>query len=393
MFCMNCGQTLPDGAKFCMKCGTPIGAVSPTASTNSETINLDGTHTFAPAMCPNCNAHMKVDTSTKVARCDTCGTECLVQDAIKTLTVKGNVQVGNATINVNGTNIDSLLKRIEILLSDGNYDGVMSKCNTILDLDPTNGKAYLYMLLASLGCRNINELANRHSPFDNNYYYPKVMKYSDTNTKTQVYNYATSIRAKVEAEQRRHEAELEAKQKNPKLGDIIYFGTTKDNERIWWKVLDVKERNAFLICKKIFPLMPYNYKLGPITWKDCTLRMWLNNEFLRENFSASESARIIPSNVINENNPKHKAKGGASTIDRVFLLSISEANYYYSINALNDLDNSWWLRSPGRNQACASYFGKGTAFDEHDCVHEWGQEVNRTKYVRPVLWLSLEDLS
>ena len=26
MFCMNCGKVLPDGAKFCMYCGTPLGA-------------------------------------------------------------------------------------------------------------------------------------------------------------------------------------------------------------------------------------------------------------------------------------------------------------------------------------------------------------------------------
>ena len=26
MFCMNCGKALPDGAKFCMYCGTPLGA-------------------------------------------------------------------------------------------------------------------------------------------------------------------------------------------------------------------------------------------------------------------------------------------------------------------------------------------------------------------------------
>ncbi len=29
MFCMNCGQDLPEGAKFCKRCGTPLGAVSP----------------------------------------------------------------------------------------------------------------------------------------------------------------------------------------------------------------------------------------------------------------------------------------------------------------------------------------------------------------------------
>ena len=153
MFCMNCGQQLPDGAKFCLNCGTPQGAVSPTGTTQSETINLDGMHTFVPAMCPNCNAHMKVDTTSNVARCDTCGTECLVQDAIKTLTVRGNIQVGNATINVSGTNTDGLLQRVEIMLGDGDFDGAMSKCDTILDSDPTNGRVYFFMLMSDLGCR------------------------------------------------------------------------------------------------------------------------------------------------------------------------------------------------------------------------------------------------
>ncbi len=120
---MNCGKTLPDGAKFCKFCGTPQDAVAPTAPSNSETINLDGTHTFVPAMCPNCNAHMKVDSSSKIARCDACGTECLVQDAIKNLSVRGNVQVGNATINVSGANTESLLKRAEIMLTDGDFLG------------------------------------------------------------------------------------------------------------------------------------------------------------------------------------------------------------------------------------------------------------------------------
>ena len=180
MFCMNCGQELPDGAKFCMKCGTPQGAVSPTETPQAETINLDGAHTFVPAMCPNCNAHMKVDSSLKIAHCDSCGTECLVQDAIKALSVNGNVSVGKAsisvegadTVNINagGTNIDALLKRIEIMLADGDFSGAMSKCDTILDSDPTNGKVYLFMLLTDLKCRTRMELSQQPS-FENNPYW------------------------------------------------------------------------------------------------------------------------------------------------------------------------------------------------------------------------------
>ena len=112
MFCMNCGQQLPDGAKFCMQCGTPQGAIAPGKAIGSEALQMNENRTFVPAMCPNCSAHMKVDSSTKIARCDACGTECLVQDAIKALNVKGNVQVGNATITINGVSTDSLLQRV-----------------------------------------------------------------------------------------------------------------------------------------------------------------------------------------------------------------------------------------------------------------------------------------
>lgn len=193
MFCMNCGKTLPDGAKFCKFCGTPQDAVAPTAPSNSESINLDGSHTFVPAMCPNCNAHMKVDSSSKIARCDNCGTECLVQDAIKALNVRGNVQVGNATINVNGTNTESLLKRTEIMLADGDFLGAREKCDIILDSDPTNAKAYIAMLMAVLNVRRQDDLANCRQPFDNNNYYLKAMQFGDEKTKAKLSGYIEQI--------------------------------------------------------------------------------------------------------------------------------------------------------------------------------------------------------
>ena len=196
---MNCGQQLPDGAKFCMKCGTPQGAVSPqanissTVTTTSETINLDGRHSFVPAICPNCNAHMEVDLSSKIARCKTCGTECLVQDAIKTLNVRENVQVGNATITVNGTNIENLLQRVEIMLSDGDFKGAIEKCDTILDSDPKNGQSYLFMLMADLGCKKRSDLSLQRYLFDNNRYYYKAVQYGNNELKTKLIGYNIEI--------------------------------------------------------------------------------------------------------------------------------------------------------------------------------------------------------
>ena len=244
MFCMNCGQQLPDGAKFCLNCGTPQGAVSPTGTTQSETINLDGMHTFVPAMCPNCNAHMKVDTTSNVARCDTCGTECLVQDAIKTLTVRGNIQVGNATINVSGTNTDGLLQRVEIMLGDGDFSGAMSRCDTILDTDPTNGRVYLYMLMSQLCCRRRNNLADQKTAFDDNQYYLKAMQYGDPELRNELQGYINSINAR---------------NNNPEIGDEIHFGTN-NGQRIWWKVLSVRDHTALIISSKIICEKPYQYR-------------------------------------------------------------------------------------------------------------------------------------
>lgn len=367
MFCMNCGQQLPDGAKFCLNCGTPQGAVSPTGTTQSETINLDGMHTFVPAMCPNCNAHMKVDTTSNVARCDTCGTECLVQDAIKTLTVRGNVQVGNATINITGTNTDSLLQRVEIMLGDGDFNGAMSKCETILDSEPTNGKVYFFMLMANMHCKNRNELASKVKPFDGNQYYLKAMQYGDPELKNELQGYINVI---------------EAKLKNPKVGDEIYFGT-QNGQYIWWKVLRTQDRMAFIISSYNICTMPYHHSGGKITWENCTLREWLNNDFISGYFTPAEQSRIIPCKLNNDNNPEYKTPGGIPTTDKVFLLSIHEAKTIFPNDQARANGSGWWLRSPGlpSNAACVDNDGE---------VATIGNRVDGNYGVRPAMWIQLD---
>lgn len=59
MFCMNCGKALPDGARFCMYCGTPLGAAPAPAAArfclpgrkylSCETLYPGGTYTESPA--------------------------------------------------------------------------------------------------------------------------------------------------------------------------------------------------------------------------------------------------------------------------------------------------------------------------------------------------------
>lgn len=394
MFCMNCGQQLPEGAKFCLNCGTPQGTVSPAGTAQAETINLDGMHTFVPAMCPNCNAHLKVDTSSKVARCDTCGTECLVQDAIKTLTVKGNVQVGNATINVSGINTDALLQRVEIVLSDGDFQGAMEKCNTILDSDPTNGNAYFFMLLADLRCKHRAELANQESLFDGNPYYKKVMQYGDNKLQTELLGYVSIIKKRIDEKQgikeeneekeRIEEEKLKDKLKALKIGDTFSFGTFNEIP-MEWIVLKIQGQMAFIIKTNVLEEFYKRYHIpgSDITWRGCTLRTWLNNEFLNTSFTTAEKTRIIPYQINNANNPQYKIWGGVPTIDKIFLLSIQEAETLFNNDQARAVNEIWWLRSPGAYQKYAAIV------NQCGIINKEGVHVNEYGFVRPAMWINL----
>ncbi len=397
MFCMNCGQQLPDGAKFCLNCGTPQGAVSPNGSTESKSDNTKDNSTFKPAMCPNCNAHMKVDPSCMLARCDACGTECLVQDAIKALasvTVKQDIQVGNATFNVSSTNTDALLKRIEIMLADGDFRGAMSKCDTILDSDPTNGKVYFFMLMCNLGCKNRNDLANQPVPFVDNQNYIKAIQYGDDILRSELGEYVNTVNERVEAERKRKEEENEAKLKNPKTGDYFYFGSY-NGKRISWEVLRIQDRMALIISSEICSMQyqqsgddswPYLKSSDSITWSDCTLRKWLNNDFINGSFSQMERTKILPCKLNNDNNPRYNTPGGDSTTDKVFLLSIYEVEYFqanhfsYWIN----ICKGWWLRTPGKNPNYVAYV------DNEGSIITDGYNAGGKYIVRPAMWIKLD---
>lgn len=159
-----------------------------------------------------------------------------------------------------------------------------------------------------------------------------------------------------------------------KKGDIIKFGNyPQDNNGsktpIEWLVLDVKENEALLISRYGLDRKQYHSR-EVITWEDCNLRKWLNSDFLKSAFSEEEANRIKESELKNENNPKYDTHGGNDTKDRIFCLSIAEAEQYFSNNENRQcrptayvrkqgayVSNDccfWWLRSPGYCQNLAA---------------------------------------
>ena len=193
------------------------------------------------------------------------------------------------------------------------------------------------------------------------------------------------------------------------VGDVITFGRyEQDNdpengpEAVEWQVLAVENGRALVISKYALDAKAYHEVNTGVTWETSSLRAWLNGEFYDSTFSPVEKERILTVTVSNPDNRKYDVKGGNDTEDRLFLLSISEAELYFpdsmsrkaSVSEFARAHNAntgpagsgtwWWLRSPGFSDAHAAYvYTMGLVYDN-------GYYVSTAEgSVRPACWISL----
>ena len=194
-------------------------------------------------------------------------------------------------------------------------------------------------------------------------------------------------------------------------GGFVFLGayeqdnnTSNGKEDIEWLVLEVKDGKALVISKYALDCKQYNTSYTDVTWETCTLRKWLNNDFINAAFSADEKAMIPTVTVSADKNPDYNTNPGNATQDQVFLLSITEANKYFSSDSARECKptdyavasgaNSfsgnclWWLRSPGYDRIDAAYvLNDGT-------IPKYGGIVDAdSAAVRPAMWIDLSSLN
>ena len=205
------------------------------------------------------------------------------------------------------------------------------------------------------------------------------------------------------------------------VGDTVTFGTYEQNnnysdgnENIEWVVIDKQEDKIMVVSKYIIAEQPFNTtNEGHISWENCTLRKWLNNDFLNEAFSGAEKNLITDTTVFSTEYPVVGATYSTtdySTTDKIFLLSENERNMLSSVDALkgivtesvialfSDAANSdvaninpsnfeplWWLRTTWEyaDDPCASVV-YGVDYDG------WTYAVEENAGVRPAMWISLK---
>ncbi len=183
-----------------------------------------------------------------------------------------------------------------------------------------------------------------------------------------------------------------------KVGDVFEYGSYGGS--IEWQVLDIQDGKAFVIASKALDAKVYNEDYVDITWNLCTLRTWLNNDFMNSAFSSSEKSAIVLSKVENKDNPDYNTPGGEDTEDYIFLLSIDEAKKYFTTEEARkatatekaDKDGvkvrggycNWTLRSPGYTALCSA----GVGADGY--VYTDGSYISvDSNGIRPAMWVTL----
>ena len=128
-------------------------------------------------------------------------------------------------------------------------------------------------------------------------------------------------------------------------GSYVTFGRYPQNkytapEPIEWLVLDNDGETALLISKHGLDGREFhNVFPDAVGWSLCSLRKWLNIDFLRKAFNDDEQQRITESVLHNDDtvfedwDGKVKVtKGCSDTRDKIFCLSIDEVEHYFADN-------------------------------------------------------------
>ena len=181
------------------------------------------------------------------------------------------------------------------------------------------------------------------------------------------------------------------KVKDIRIGDIYDFGLYEQDgnilngrEKIEWIVLDKRGAALLLISRYVLEDEFYNWPVKAAVWEDCSLRERLNEGFFNKAFRGEEQERIVRV-------PLKNGFRNNITEDKVFLLSVKEAEKYFASDTEraakerdedgNFLRSSWWLRKSGKNIEQPAIVNKSGN------IQKDGGDFEDSAGVRPAMWV------
>ncbi len=195
---------------------------------------------------------------------------------------------------------------------------------------------------------------------------------------------------------------------NVSVGSTIMFGiydqdnnTSNGKEEIEWIVLAVEGNKALIISQYALDSKPFNKTIytTSTTWENCTLRTWLNGTFYDAAFG-DDHHNMIVSSMVKADSITSLGFAGNNTTDKVFLLSRTEVNKYFSSVSSRQCKATrlcysqgayrsdigachWWLRT----RCGGGYYAIVLASGDFKAD---GTNVNNNDIcVRPAMWIDL----
>ncbi len=404
MKCKQCGAENREGNCFCQSCGSKLETEIICVACGEKN---DSSYSF----CKNCGRPLnqsktlvgtaKNETYLKTASQNTDG-----KQKKSPLLIAGIAAVGVAALFLVNQKIiqpSMTYKTAESLMADGNYEEAVEKFSELEDYKDAPGRLLeaKYMLAGALVGEKEYDAARK--------IYKELGDYQDA-----------------------AEKEESAKDLQYVEGNEVIFGTYEqdDNlengaEPIEWIVLKRDGENALLLSKYALDAKPFNDQDEPISWEKCTLRKWLNEDFLNTAFTEEEKEVVQLRNVdngleqqcysmswINAMPDRYKQN---DTMDKVFLLSTKEVYKNYKeyvkgaeatqrvlnmgIRIYPELGNTcrWWLRSQPADNARSSrlsnpaFVDAAYAYVNSNFLGQIDSSVNNIKAIRPAIWINLNN--
>lgn len=96
-----------------------------------------------------------------------------------------------------------------------------------------------------------------------------------------------------------------------------------------WTVLDTEATRVLLLANDVLDVKPYSSMYIKTTWAESSLRKYLNAVFFKGVFSKQEREKIDSVKLDNENRGNRLDIDGSGESDKVFCLSVEEAEKYF----------------------------------------------------------------
>lgn len=168
-------------------------------------------------------------------------------------------------------------------------------------------------------------------------------------------------------------------------------GFTFRKDLIEWIVLDVKDDKVLLLSKHILDYKQFHEstQAEAKTWKDSSLRKWLNNDFLNEAFPYSWKDALTKTKItINDE----------TTTDFVFLMSLDDVNKYkdiifskcegatpYANSQSKYPESDWWLSTP---ESTDLFKRLANSYS----ISERTSRTNNDEGVRVAVWINIDKI-